>query len=181
MQISLRAAGRRLRTLVLSVLFPLMVPVLASLTPALPAAEGSAAQPRDAWVWPLHPQPAVLAGFDPPPHPYGPGHRGVDLAGQVGQQVLAVAAGEVSFAGSVAGREVVVVDHGRLRTTYEPVVPTVGRGDRVGASEVLGTLTALGSHCLPASCLHLGVREGDAYLDPLRFLEVGPIRLLPVP
>jgi hypothetical protein len=37
-----------------------------------------------------------------------------------------------------------------------------------------------GSHCLPSACLHLGVRDGADYLDPLDFLTTGPIRLLPV-
>ncbi len=91
-----------------------------------------------------------------------------------------MAAGEVTFAGQVAGRGVVVVDHGRLRTTYEPVLPLVRRGDEVAGGQTVGTLGTIGSHCVPASCLHLGVREGDVYLDPLLFLPSGPIRLLPV-
>ncbi len=61
-------------------------------------------------VWPLDPRPAVVAGFDPPLSAYGAGHRGVDLAGAPGQQVRAAAAGRVTFAGSLAGRGVVVVE-----------------------------------------------------------------------
>jgi murein DD-endopeptidase MepM/ murein hydrolase activator NlpD len=58
--------------------------------------------------------------------PFGPGHRGVDLAAVAGAPVLAAGAGTVVFAGTVAGRGVVSVDHsGGLRTTYEPVLPTV--------------------------------------------------------
>jgi hypothetical protein len=131
-------------------------------------------------VWPLRPQPEVVAVFDRPAGPYAAGHRGVDLAGAVGQPVLAVAAGEVSFTGQVAGRGIVVVDHGRLRTTYEPVRPLVRPGEAVAAGEVVGTLAVFGSHCLPSACLHLGVRDGADYLDPLDFLTTGPIRLLPV-
>jgi len=132
------------------------------------------------WEWPLRPQPAVLAAFEAPVGPYGPGHRGVDLAGTVGQPVLAVDAGRVSFAGQVAGRGVVVVDHGGLRTTYEPVLVAVSRDERLRAGALIGTLTLAGGHCLPAACLHLGARLRDTYVDPLRYLGTGPVRLLPL-
>lgn len=150
-----------------------------SLVCAAPAV--TADDPRGDWSWPLQPAPAVLATFDPPEHPYGPGHRGVDLAGSPGQPVLAVEGGVVSFAGQVAGRGVVVVDHGRLRSTYEPVLPAVRQGRRVPAGQVVGTLTTIGSHCLPATCLHLGARDGETYVDPLELLPpLGPVRLLPL-
>ncbi|CAN5846531.1 hypothetical protein BH20ACT6_BH20ACT6_21300 [soil metagenome] len=132
------------------------------------------------WVWPLQPRPAVVRAFEAPLGPYGPGHRGADLAGSVGQPVLAVDDGRVSFAGTVAGRGVVVIDHGRLRTTYEPVLVAVSEGDRVAAAQVLGTLTLAGGHCLPAACLHLGARAGDVYVDPLQYLGTGRVRLLPL-
>ena len=103
-----------------------------------------------------------------------PGHRGVDLAAGPGQPVLAVAPGTVTFAGAVAGVGVVVVDHGAVRSTYQPVVARVEAGEQVQAGTVLGVVTTVGSHCLPASCLHLGARRGDDYLDPLRLL--GPLR-----
>jgi hypothetical protein len=87
----------------------------------------------------------------------------------------------VTFAGPLAGRGVVVVTHGDgTRTTYEPVVATVTRGDRVRAGDALGRLSAVGSHCLPLACLHWGRRRGDVYLDPMLLLSPGPARLLPV-
>lgn len=140
----------------------------------------AAAKPDETWNWPLTPEPVVVAPFEAPAGPYGPGHRGADLAGTVAQSVTAVDAGRVSFAGSVAGRGVVVVDHGRLRTTYEPLLVAVDPGDEVRAGDVLGSLTLAGGHCLPASCLHLGARAGDVYVDPLPFLGRGPVRLLPL-
>lgn len=151
--------------------------------PAAGPAAGSAPvepDPAGSWVWPLDPEPHVLEPFLPPADPYGPGHRGVDLAGTVGQPVLAVAGGQVSFAGQVAGRGVVVVDHGRLRSTYEPVLPAVRRGDQVAPGALVGTLTLAGGQCLPLACLHLGARDGDRYVDPLALLGGGPIRLLPL-
>lgn len=131
-------------------------------------------------VWPLQPEPEVLEGFDPPEDPWGSGHRGVDLAGSQGQVVRAAMAGRISFAGVLAGRGVVVVDHGDTRTTYEPVVAKVVVGDRVGAGDPIGRLELRGSHCLPRACLHWGWRRGDVYLDPLLLVGGGPIRLLPL-
>jgi murein DD-endopeptidase MepM/ murein hydrolase activator NlpD len=123
----------------------------------------------------------VVAGFDAPAGPYAAGHRGVDLSAVVGQEVLAAAAGTVAFAGTVAGRGVVSVDHadGR-RTTYEPVTPSVRAGDPVAAGAVLGRVGTAPGHCLPTACLHWGVRRGEEYEDPLRLLGAAPVRLLPV-
>ena len=154
--------------------------VLLAVSFLLGSTGSAAADPRPGWDWPLNPPPAVVNPFVPPPHPYGPGHRGVDLAATVGQPVLAVAAGEVSFAGMVAGRGVVVVDHGRLRTTYEPVLPMVRQHQQVDPGAVVGAVTLAGGHCLPATCLHLGARDGDRYVDPMRWLGSGQIRLLPL-
>ncbi|MBS44897.1 MAG: peptidase M23 [Nocardioides sp.] len=131
-------------------------------------------------VWPLVPQPAVVHDFDPPSDPYGAGHRGVDLAGSPGQVVRAALAGRVSFAAVLAGRGVVVVDHGGTRTTYEPVTASVAAGDQVTAGAPLGRLALPGSHCLPTACLHWGWLRGEVYLDPLDLVGAGPVRLLPL-
>ncbi|MGW0190739.1 murein hydrolase activator EnvC family protein [Streptomyces sp. NPDC003362] len=140
-------------------------------------------------TWPLPGRPPVLRAWDPPPSPYARGHRGVDLAAAPGAPVLAVAAGRVSYAGRVAGRGVVSVELDGtgappLRTTYEPVRPSVKKGDPVAAGEVVGTVEPAGSHC-PVTCVHWGVRRGEAYLDPLSIMppwlvNEGPSVLLPV-
>lgn len=131
-------------------------------------------------VWPLEPQPSVVRRFDPPDTPYGPGHRGVDLLGAPGQTVRSALPGTVTWAGPLAGRGVVVVDHGATRTTYEPVTATVPVGTPVAAGGQVGTLALAGSHCLPRACLHWGWIRGDTYLDPLLLVGAGPVRLLPL-
>jgi murein DD-endopeptidase MepM/ murein hydrolase activator NlpD len=142
------------------------------------ARPGRAAPTRG--VWPLRPQPEVMARFDPPAVRWAAGHRGVDLLGHVGQRVLAALPGRISFVGRIAGRGVVVVDHGTTRTTYEPVLGTVSRGQRVAAGQVLGRLSGTGTHCPPRACLHWGLRRGQTYLDPLTLVDApGPVRLLP--
>jgi murein DD-endopeptidase MepM/ murein hydrolase activator NlpD len=155
--------------------------VVHALTPALLlAAPTRAAEADPVGVWPLVPEPEVVAGFDPPDDPWGPGHRGVDLLGSPGQTVHAALPGRVTWAGMLAGRGVVVVDHGTTRTTYEPVVATVGVGTTVAAGDTLGHLTSAGSHCPPRVCLHWGWIRGETYLDPLRLVGAGPVRLLPL-
>jgi murein DD-endopeptidase MepM/ murein hydrolase activator NlpD len=131
-------------------------------------------------VWPLDPEPDVVRRFEPPPTPYDSGHRGVDLAGTMGQAVRAALAGTVGFAGSIGGKPVVTVLHGGRRTTYEPVVASVEPGQAVGTGDVLGRLTLTDSHCFPAACLHWGLIRGEDYLDPLTLVGSEPVRLLPL-
>jgi hypothetical protein len=150
--------------------------------PAERAAAGLPSAVRQARLsWPLSPVPVVTKYFDAPETPYGPGHRGVDLAAIPGQEVLAADAGVVVFAGLVAGRPVLSVDHdGGLRTTYEPVEPKVAVGEQVYRGQVLGTVLAGHPGCAIAACLHWGVRRGDEYVDPLALTgEVGEFRLKP--
>jgi murein DD-endopeptidase MepM/ murein hydrolase activator NlpD len=133
-----------------------------------------------AFGWPVAP-PDVVRRFDPPPRPWLSGHRGVDLAAAPGAEVRAAGAGTVVFAGTVAGRGVVSVQHpGGLRTTYEPVTATVHTGETVAAGQVLGTLDAGHPGCPAAACLHWGLRRGEQYLDPLALLGLGRVRLLPL-
>lgn len=124
----------------------------------------------------------VLRGFDPPATPYGPGHRGVDLAAAAGRPIRAAAGGTVTFAGPVAGRGVVVLVHpDGITTEYEPVRPLVVRGTRVRRGDVIAVVAGRHVGCADA-CLHWGARRGAAYLDPLSLLRpLGPVVLLPWP
>ncbi|MCE0768190.1 M23 family metallopeptidase [Pseudonocardia kujensis] len=136
--------------------------------------------------WPLAPVPAVARGFDQPPFRYGRGHRGADLVGRAGQAVLAARDGVVVFAGPVAGRGVVSVEHADgLRTTYEPVTRTVAVGVRVARGDPIGVLEAGHAGCPGEACLHWGVRRGvrstSEYMDPLVLLRPRHVRLLPLP
>jgi murein DD-endopeptidase MepM/ murein hydrolase activator NlpD len=132
------------------------------------------------WGWPLAGAPVVARPFDPPPTPYAAGHRGVDLAGMAGQPVLAAGAGVVAFAGMVAGRPVVSVEHpGGLRTTYEPVQPLVAAGQPVARGSPLGLLVGGHAGCPAEACLHWGLRRGQTYLDPMLLLRPPRVRLLP--
>ena len=147
-----------------------------------PGSSGSGVPaPGAEYAWPLHPPPVVLTPFHAPEHPYGPGHRGVDLVADPGQPVLPAREGVVVFAGPVGGRGVVSVEHeDGLRTTYEPLRPVVTRGTRVRRGEVLGVVSGEHTGCT-SPCLHWGVRRDRlTYLDPLVLLRPPRVRLLPL-
>ncbi|MFF4153850.1 murein hydrolase activator EnvC family protein [Streptomyces sp. NPDC001651] len=185
-----RAAGRLVLLLLLTAAVllapaPDLTPTAAGVR-AAPAADPEV--PRLGRAWPVGSRPPVLRAWEPPATAYGRGHRGVDLSAPAGTPVRAVAAGRVSFAGRVAGKGVVSVELAGtgdppLRTTYEPVRASVGKGDEVTAGDVVGMAEPAGSHCT-TGCLHWGLRRGDAYLNPLSLLPPwllhGPSRLLPV-
>ncbi|MCW2678636.1 MAG: Peptidase [Frankiales bacterium] len=141
---------------------------------------GPAAADDGAWVWPLPGEHDVARPFAPPASTYGAGHRGVDLPSVEGAAVRASAAGRVTYAGLLAGRGVVVVTHGALRTTYEPVAASVRVGQEVALGELVGSLSSGHAGCPVAACLHWGLRRGEQYLDPVRLVERGPVRLLPL-
>ena len=135
--------------------------------------------------WPLRPRPTVLRTFDAPSPNWNRGHRGVDLAGAPDQPVYAAAGGTVVYAGELAGRTLVSIAHpGGLRTTYEPVRPSVRAGQLVDAGTMIGSLEPGHAGCAAAACLHWGAMWGAAsradYVDPLGLLASTPIRLKPL-
>lgn len=137
--------------------------------------------PAARFRWPVDGPPRPVRSFDPPPHPWLAGHRGVDLAAPAGTVVRSAGPGTVLFAGLVAGRPVITVGHADgLRTTHEPVQPAVRPGQSVAAGAPLGELLPGHPGCPADACLHWGLRRGTDYLDPLALLGLGPVRLLPV-
>ncbi|MFJ9432765.1 M23 family peptidase [Streptomyces sp. NPDC101490] len=163
-------------------------------TPGFGSGSPGFGSPGPGSVWPVGPPPPpVLRGWEPPPGPYAPGHRGVDLAAVAGTPVLAPVAGTVSFAGPVGGRGVLTLTLPAgagtgmgtgpgvppLRTTFSPVVPLVAVGDRVAPGTPVARV-APGAHCA-RDCLHWGLLRGERYLNPLVLMEREPSRLLPLP
>jgi murein DD-endopeptidase MepM/ murein hydrolase activator NlpD len=172
-----RVLGRCLR-------LPLLLRLSLSLTVCLsvltnPAPAMAASRLPSPAGWPLGMSAVVRRGFDPPTLAWASGHRGVDLVAKPGEAILAAAEGTVAFAGSIAGKPVISIDHGPIgngmvRTTYEPVISTVRVGEHVTLGQVIGVL-GTGGHC--SGCLHWGLREGKTYLDPLLLLGDGGGRL----
>ena len=171
-----------MRTLLL--LLTLLVAATSAFLPTASAGPADARRqppPAAHFVWPLAPPHPVVRPFQPPSTPYGPGHRGVDLASSPGAPVSAAGDGVVVYAGQLAGRGLVSISHANgLNTTYEPLTPAVTVGARVTRGTVVGHLVAGHLGCVDApACLHWGARRGDEYLDPLGLLSSGRVRLLP--
>jgi murein DD-endopeptidase MepM/ murein hydrolase activator NlpD len=145
---------------------PLLLATVVSLAAHLAPAEAG----DGSWAWPMssHGPLGAEAAFDAPDSPYGAGHRGIDIPALVGESVHSVASGVVAFAGTVAGVDVVTVDHGAERSTYQPVVAEVAVGQHVAAADVLGHVAGGPFHCA-TPCLHLGriAQRDDRYLNPL--------------
>lgn len=135
------------------------------------------------YVWPV--RGPVVYPFVAPDTPYGPGHRGIDIAAALATPVHAAAPGRVSFAGRIAEGLYVSVDHpDGVRTTYSWLsAVSVRAGDTVRSGQPIGA-TGPGHPGRAPPHLHFGARVGEMYIDPLLLLEgssvVGLIHLAPL-
>jgi murein DD-endopeptidase MepM/ murein hydrolase activator NlpD len=177
-----------------------LVAALAALTPLLvmPAARRSVLPPEPADVdlsidagpscdasWAPPVTAAVIDGFRPPANPFGPGNRGLEYDTVAGDQVSAVAAGDVVFAGQVGGTRFVVVQHGPTRkVTYGYLVSAdVAVGDAVRAGDRIGSAD-VGFHLTLRVPQDAGAPDGsEIYVDPAPLLigNCFVVRLVPVP
>jgi murein DD-endopeptidase MepM/ murein hydrolase activator NlpD len=120
---------------------------------------------------------AVVRGFDARAGPYGPGHRGIDIAAPKGEPVRTPAAGRVLFAGPVAGTIWVSlrIAPGVLVTLGPVLDPAVTAG-QVRSRSPIGRVAP--GH---GATLHLGVRVDGVYVDPRPYLRDRPrARLAPM-
>jgi murein DD-endopeptidase MepM/ murein hydrolase activator NlpD len=133
------------------------------------ALAGLLAGPDASWVWPVKHSHAVVRPFDAPDSPWGPGHRGIDLAAALGDAVIAPVSGTIYFSGRVVNRGVITIktEHGHL-VSLEPVEATTTSG-RVRAGMRIGTVGS--GHC-SRGCLHVGLRVHDEYRSPAAELGV---------
>jgi hypothetical protein len=116
----------------------------------------------------------VVDGFRPPAEDWNAGNRGLEYATVAGTAVTASAAGEVVFAGPVAGGlHVVVLHDDGIRTSYSFLQTiAVHRGDKVRQGQSVGTA---------GDRFHFGARAGDAYVDPALLFGGGPPEVHLVP
>ncbi len=134
------------------------------------------ASAAEGWQWPLEGE--VITAYRNGSDPYAGGqHRGIDIAGATGAEVLAATAGTVRFAG-VAGNSGLTVsvrtDDGRYDTSYLHLsAASVREGQHVAGGQRVGAVGTSGRRSATVPHLHFGVREaGDhhAYHDPMDFL-----------
>lgn len=134
--------------------FALFISVVAAVSPIVPI-EGE-----------------ITRRFSAPACPYCAGHRGVTISSPTAVPVVAVAAGEITFAGEVGGLTYVVQRIApQVRVTYgwlADIGPNIVTGLVVEQGAPLGT---------SATAVYLGVRVGEHYVEPLRYLGLGRVRL----
>lgn len=106
-------------------------------------------------------------------------HRGVDLSASKGDAVSTPFAGRVSFAGRVpspggGSRNAVTIEFGDgLRITFLPLdAITVKTGQQVSAGEGIGAVAVVAGESSPSPHLHVSVRRGETYIDPMPFLPI---------
>lgn len=106
----------------------------------------------------------IVDPFRLPDGPYRAGNRGLEYNTTAGVIVRTIGAGVVTFAGPVAGSWFVTVRHpDGLRSSYSFLATvSVGADDLVAPGEQLGSTSE--------RRFHLGVREGDRYIDPFPLL-----------
>ena len=150
---------------------------LAGSPPVRPVPSGPAPAPVVAadGPWELPVRRPVTDHFRAPLTPWGAGNRGWEFATVEGDPVVAVGSGVVTFAGRVAGRGAVTLDHGGglLSSVTGMVELRVMRGQVVAAGALLGHATQR---------LHLGFRQDGRYVDPaLLYARARHAVLVPVP
>jgi murein DD-endopeptidase MepM/ murein hydrolase activator NlpD len=101
----------------------------------------------------------VTDPFRPPPCPWCPGNRGLEIDTVEGDPVVAMGEGRVTFSGPVAGVLYVTVEHpSGLRSTVGRLqMVRVRAGQHVASNQVIGRAgdTAI-----------VTVRDGEHYIDP---------------
>jgi len=124
--------------------------------------------PEATWEWPTSGSHLIVRDFDAPQTPWGPGHRGVDIAASGSTTLRAPVSGTLRFAGQVVSRGVVTIEtrEGFL-VSMEPVTTTLEPGSSVRAGQSIGIIES--GHC-PTRCVHLGLRIDGNYVSPLAFL-----------
>ena len=103
-------------------------------------------------------------------------HDGVDIAAEVGTQVLAACSGTVTqvIDDDLMGTSVTIAHDDGYETIYSNLqsVPTVSEGQQVSAGEFIGSVgcTSIAEFAVPAH-LHFGVTKDGVPCDPETFLK----------
>jgi hypothetical protein len=94
------------------------------------------------------------------------GHRGVDLLVQEAESLLSPEDAVITFAGSVAGKNVVSLQSEHWLHSFEPAVTEYAVGETVSRSSAFAIAQGVSDHC-ESTCVHWGVRDVQKiYRDP---------------
>ncbi len=134
-------------------------------TPPAPAAPAAGDEARLSWMWPSEGR--IIATFD------DGRNKGIDIAGKMGQPVVAAGSGKVMYAGSGIrgyGNLVIVKHSNSLLSAYahnRKIV--VKEGDNVNRGQVIAEM---GDSDADVVKLHFEIRQQGKPVDPTRFLPV---------
>lgn len=130
--------------------------------------------------WPLASAGSVSLGFGATYHPAESTstctHHGVDIAGEPGARVLAPLAGQVTFVGRVPASgggtaQAVSIATQKGSLTLLPLSSaSVAKGAQLAEGDAVGTLAASGDGSSASTHVHVGLKRGDLYVDPLSVL-----------
>ena len=105
-------------------------------------------------------------------------HHGTDIAAETGARILAPFAGTVTFSGrvpAVGGGTVraVTISTSSGTVTLLPLASSlVTKGDVLAEGDAVGTLAGDGDGSSSGTHLHVGVKRGDLYVDPMSLLTL---------
>jgi hypothetical protein len=139
------------------------------------------------WRWPVAGE--VITPYRNGDDPYAAGqHRGIDIAGALGDPVRAAAGGRVTFAGEAGSSGLAVTVRtadGRFDTSYLHLSSlSVREGETLAAGGRIGAVGTSGRRSAERPHLHFSVRDAGtrhAYHDPLAFLPPPPATRRPAP
>lgn len=144
------------------------LPASAAVRPASPSAPAAAAAPASAddevaWIWPV--RGSLIAGFDEVRN------KGIDLAGQAGEPVVASADGRVVYAGSGLrgyGNLIILKHNNTYLTAYAHNQALLVREDQ--AVRQGQKIAEMGSSDTDRVKLHFEVRRLGKPVDPIAYL-----------
>ena len=156
------------------VLFPILFCLLFYLRIAIP--------PTAFAAWPVEDGPQVVLGFDEVYSSSGSQilHCGVDISAGAGDAILAPQPGTVSFVGAVPASDAtggqtmqavsLTLADGRILTLMPFDRVDVEPGASIKMGDGLGALAATGDRSASGTHLHVGLKRGGTYFDPLELL-----------
>ncbi len=130
----------------------------------------SADQSSASFIWPVNGS-KILSRFGPKGG--GKANDGINIAAASGEPVWAAADGEIVYVGNELqgyGNMVLVKHAGGKTTTYAHLSQTsVDKYDRVHQGDIIGYVGNSGN--VKKSQLHFAVRDGDNFVDPMKFVS----------
>jgi murein DD-endopeptidase MepM/ murein hydrolase activator NlpD len=137
-----------------------------------------------AWQLPFASPHRLVRQYLQPNSDYSAGHRGVDFAGSVGDELLAPADGIITVAKQIVNRPIIAIKNGiQIVTELEPACTSLPVGSQVRKGEPIGRVCLAGpdykQHCAVETCIHFSLRVNGQYLSPLKLIGgLNPSRLI---